>query len=408
MLRWRLLKYFLAFFPLASVLVSPWSDPFKKEIFNKDDLRYYRFSDGANRTDRIVVKNAGETGLSNVRVQLSFAPSNDSISNFEFSQFESGSRTSFLDLVVEPESLARLEKEHAGDILKIADRHCKIRTLNVIDKTFDSVLFSKFEQLKMPEAMMKPVREKEWGHELWVQKCKQRNISDERCQSLDRIFADWEFSRQSFWLQGYKRWRDTTGVAVNYANYQILPHDNLFFDIELPMKKTAVLDIQYGSPSMKPELTITSLDTKRITKVDKEDLAASSLWFNLNYYRAETVVALVLVGLSVAFAWPALRPAQVLPVFKIFNFAIKTNDDEAWELAFKKHRYYIVVQLKNLLSKLNQTLPLSNEEVFDHLKYSMRGSFGKHSDKFKSDEDLGKYINGQLATLVAVSAYAGT
>jgi len=354
------------------------------------------------------VKNAGEAALSKVRVQLTLPPGKDNIANFEFSEFESGSRTSFLDAVVEPDSLVKLNKDQVESIRKIADRHHKLRTLSGIDATFDATLSSKLRSLNVPESITQPINKKEWTHDLWLQKCKQRGIDDSRCEMLETVFCDWEFSRQDFWLEAHKRWRDDTGVMVTYENNQILPTAQMYFDLPLGAKEAGIFDIRYGSTSMTPELTVASIDTNRITKVDKDDLAISTFWFNLKYYRVETIIALILVFSCAVFAWPVMRPIQFLPVFKIFNFAIKTNDDEAWDLAFKKYRYYIVVHLKELLADVNKVLPLNNEEVFDFIKYGLRGYFGKHSDKFKSNEELGQFITKQLRTLVAVWANADT
>ena len=49
---------------------------------------------------------------------------------------------------------------------------------------------------------------------------------------------------------------------------------------------------------------------------------------------------------------------------------------------------------------------MSNDEVLDFIKYAMRGSFGKRSEKFCNDKDLDQFVKQQLKKLVVVTAYA--
>src|SRR5438132_1316923 len=81
MFRWKVLKYLTAFLPAVSFLLTPFSEPLKKQVLNKNDLRWYRLSDSTNRVDRIAIRNSGDNPLSKIQIEVALqSTSSDSVS----------------------------------------------------------------------------------------------------------------------------------------------------------------------------------------------------------------------------------------------------------------------------------------------------------------------------------------
>lgn len=404
MLRWKLLKYFIALFPLVSILALPISEPIKKQVLDRNEVRWYRTKDLANRTETIAVKSGADTSPSKVRIKVGLPPNLKSVvSDYDFRVFENGPKESFLNYVVDSRVLPGPEKKDFEDILRITDRHSKNRTLYAIDKALDESLQSQLKQSEIPRSFMTAAGNQQWDHDLWVKNCIDQKIKGSSCKEVDTILNKWEFSRLCLWSGAEKRWREDTGVAIHTDN-QISPNGDIYFDVPLGTNDSGFLTIHYGLDHVEPPVNISSADGYRITKVNPRDLSAGAWWINPYYYTVETVIAVGLIILCVLIAWPSLRPLQYLPIYKIFNTALKTNDEEVWDLAFKKYRYFIIVQFKKTMSGLQERM--SNDEVLDFIKYAMRGSFGKHSEKFRNDKDLDQFIKQQLKKLVVVTAYA--
>lgn len=404
MLRWKLLKYFIAFFPLVSVLVLPISEPIKKQVLDRNEVRWYRTKDPATRTETIAVKNGADTAPSKVRIEVELPPNLKSVvSDYDFRVFENGPKATFLNYVVDTGVLPGPEKKDFEDIVRITDRHSKNRTLYAIDKAFDESLRSQLEKSEIPSSFITTADKQQWTHDLWLKNCADQKIKSSSCQEVDAILNKWEFSRLCLWAGAEKRWREDTGIAIHTDN-QISPNRELYFDVPLGTNGSGFLTIHYGLDRVEPIVNISSADGYRITKVNPKDLNAGAWWISSYYYTVETLIAVGLIILCVLIAWPSLRPLQYLPIYKIFNTALKTNDEEVWDLAFKKYRYFIIVQFRKTMSGVQERL--SNDEVLDFIKYAMRGSFGKHSDKFRNDKELEQFVQRQLKKLVVVTAYA--
>ena len=200
MLRWKLLKYFIALFPLVSVLILPISEPIKKQVLDRNEVRWYRTKDPANRTETIAVKNGADTAPSKVRIKVGLPPNLKSVvSDYDFRVFENGPKASFLNYVVDTEVLPGPEKKDFEDILRITDRHSKNRTLYAIDKALDESLQSQLEQAEIPRSFISTAGNQQWTHDLWMKNCIDQKINGSSCKEVDAILNKWEFSRLCLW-----------------------------------------------------------------------------------------------------------------------------------------------------------------------------------------------------------------
>jgi hypothetical protein len=405
MLRWKLLKYLIAFLPLATVFLLPFVDPIKRQFLNRSDLRWYSSQDKAKRTQTIIVSNGGGGTMSSILVEFNIPPNaGKSVSDFNYSTFASTPRISFLDTLASPDTLTKLDSPVSAKILELADEHSNSRSLYAVDQVFDDLLVTRLQASKLPAVILDVIRQKRGNHNLWIQKCNEVKSAKPQCSLVDAVIGKWELEKRNLQVTACNKWREATGVKVLSSPTKLSPDNSLFFNFSLANSESAFLNIQYGPDALNPVTTKTSSTaTEQSTQVtDLKDLSAPTWWIFAKYYPrlAISYVAAVLFGLF--FAWPWLKPLSLLRIHKLFNFAVKTNDYEVWELAFRRHRYVIQQKFRSLCSEFEKEhLSSSPEELFDFLRYRLRASVGKHSTKFKSEEELNRFIHQELRRLVA-------
>ncbi len=343
--------------------------------------------------------------MSNILVEVAIPPNaGKSVSDFNYSTFASTPGTSFLDTLTSPAVLAELERPVSDKILELADEHSNARALYAVDQVLDENLVTKLQTSKAPSPVVDAIRQKRGNHTLWMQTCDGRKAASPQCAPTAAVFRDWESRKRNFQVAACNKWREATGIKVMPASTNLSPNRNLFFNFSLAQNESAILNIQYGPDALNSINTKTSSAVaEQSTQVsDPKDLGAPTWRVFAKYYPrlALSYAGAVLFGL--VFAWPWLKPHNLLPIHKLFNFAVKTNDYEVWELAFRRHRYVIQQQFRGLRSELEKEhLSVSPEELFDFLRYRLRATLGQHSTKFKSEEDLNRFIHRELRQLVA-------
>ena len=86
--------------------------------------------------------------------------------------------------------------------------------------------------------------------------------------------------------------------------------------------------------------------------MNPKDLSAGAWWINPYYYTVETFNRSRLNHFMCADCVAVIKATSIPPDIQNINTALKTNDEEVWDLAFKKYRYFIIVQFKKTMSGL--------------------------------------------------------
>lgn len=406
MLRWKILKSIAVIFPLMVVLASPFLDPIRRRLLNRSDLRLFTTNDSTDRTQTIVIHNAGDVGLSKVFIGVN-VPRNIErpISDFLFASDESVPFTSFVETLAHSDAWTHLPTPDRDKIGVIADDHSSIRTLYKLDQAFDSILIGRLQADRSLTSAVSDLRVTsgsydDW-HYIWLKGCEFNPLPNPACRRVDNALMDWEYTKRSVQMDAFKRWHEMTGVEIIPGGRRLSPNGVVYFALPLGPDESAFLRIRYGPNSLPlSEPFIFSNPERKITRMDGErDLFASSLWIFGRYYPLLSFFWMVLIAACLRLAWPVIRPPALLPSYGVFNLALKTNDPNHWELASQRYKFHIFRVYRRLWARFKQTdVEHSPEEMFDFIKSCSIGE--KEHTLFRDQGDLNGFIRRKLEQLI--------
>jgi hypothetical protein len=405
MLRWRILKSVAVIFPLMVVLGSPFLDPIRRRLLNRSDLRLFTTNDSTDRTQTIVIHNAGDVGLSKVFIGINVSREIERpVSDFFFASHESVPFTSFVETLAHSETWTRLPPADREKVGVIADDHSNIRTLYDLDQAFDSILIGKLQTNKSLASAVADLRAThgsydDW-HYVWLKGCEYNPSPNPACRQVDNALAEWEYTKRNLQMDAFKRWHEVTGVEIIPPSRRLSPNGMVYFVLPLGPDESGFVRIRYGPNSMPlSEPVIFSNPERKITRMNGErDLFASSLWIFGRYYPLLTLFWVVLIVACLRLVWPVIRPPALLPTYGVFNLALKTNDPNHWELASQRYKFYIFRVYRRLWARFKQTdVAHSPEEMFDFIRSCSISEKG--NTLFQDQIDLNGFIGRKLEQL---------
>lgn len=404
MFRWKILKTLVVLFPLIVAFSSPFLEPIKRRILNGSDLRAYLSQDTVYRTQTLALHNAGEANLSKVIVEFDIPNNVDKpIADFYYGSSYAAPPTSFVETFAHSDAWTHLPKGEMETVAAIADDHSSSRTLYNLDQALDNNLLA---ELRMDKALAKTLAAQSSGsyddwHLFWKRQCEARKYSESQCRPTNETLESWESTKRNLQMDALKRWYETTGVALIPPSRQLSSNGQVYFSFALGPEQSGYLTVVYGpNPMPMSTPTIISIPERMITPVqNRAELSASSLWIFWHYYPVLTIFWGVTIFVCIWIVWPVIRPLSLLPTYKVFNLALKTDDPEHWEMASQRHKFHVYGVYRELWSRFKGTdIEHSPEEMFDYIKSCCKAE--KKKRLFANEIALNKFIRVELRKLV--------
>jgi len=242
---------------------------------------------------------------------------------------------------------------------------------------------------------------KTW-HADWNRKCSVGKPSSD-CQTIHSVFADWEKARTSFRNAALQSWQAQTGVGLVSQSDQLSLDNKLMMTLSLAPNESRVFKFYYSHYPGTVSTTFRSNEGEETYQLDsdKEVFASfATILFALHPICYFVLIALILLALLYG---PLLLPLPIVPIYKIFNFALESRDEDYWKHALERHRFSILRQFRSLKKKENSDNPMTEQEVLDYVRdwLTVRNDFG--APKFRSTKSLERSIHDELWRLVRES-----
>jgi hypothetical protein len=423
--RHRFLGYAVVLIPLVLIFFSPFSESIRQRLLRQYDVRWHLVYDEALRTQTITIRNNGDAAVPDVRIKLNIqtdAPR--PLGDFAYAPMGTP-RQSFFDSISNSESLKIWSETDSGKevskdpnpsgldkLAAVIDEHSTSRNLHTLDQELDGLLVSKLRKETVPAKIVDEFNSiskncSAWHHIL-LQKCKDGTYAADLCRRATNIIGAWELSKRDLQEKARSKWYEMTGVRVTNKSSLMSPSGEMDFAVGVRGNETSRLHINYNqdpSISMQTSAQVFSDSVGQITQVKAEsDLNMPLLLFLLKYQQGK--VALVLFGavLLLSFAWPEIRPKKLLPVHRVFNLALSTDDHEYWEHAYQRHRFYILQQFRELRQTYGRMdLNPEPEEILDYVRSKLITRHQANPGrpwKIRTEQKLNLFIRTHLKTLV--------
>jgi hypothetical protein len=381
-------------------------------LLGRYEIRWETKREPNDRTQTITVHNNGTVALSNVRIHLTVTSNKpDPVADFAFGRPGSGPQVSLFDSIASSESTPIPPPSEQDKLRSVLDPHSDSRTLFAIDHTFDDMLSSRLRGNKQLNGLLPKVAanryHSEW-HRVLLEECSQHKVSPAICQQGEPIFQGWEIGRRELLEKGRKRWQETIGVKFWSDNGALMPSGNSNFTFDLGGNESCVLKVYYNTdPSMaiSAEAEVLSGSVAKTNQVSAPaDLNLPLPMFMLQYH-LNSVAGLVIIALAaLMFAWPVIRPKQLLPIHKVFKIALNTDDHEYWEHAYQRCRFFVLQQFRDLRSIADRpNLNPEPEELLDYVRNCLITVYANDPSELGSDRKLERVIRTQLKFLVAAA-----
>ncbi|HJP95599.1 MAG TPA: hypothetical protein VJ875_26865 [Pyrinomonadaceae bacterium] len=333
------------------------------------------------------------------------------VSDFSFTPFSGGPQISFIDSIADTDSLPNPAQSDMDPLLSVLDSHSGTRTLFAIEQALNGVLASR---LRKNAKLTKTVDDlqnanyscDEW-HRLWPSKCSENKVAPGVCQQGSSVIEAWEVSRRQLIEKARQKWHEGTGVVVLSSDPNLSPSGDMDFTFDVGANESCFLRIDYNrDPSYKIGTSVEVLSSSIATTsevVDEADLRAPFPLFMLQYH--STAIMVLLLGFSCAlfFSWPAIRPKQLLPIDKVFREALRTDDEEYWEHAYQRYRFYVTQQFRDLRDSAHKpNLKPDSEELLDYIRNRLIDAYGTKPGKLRGEKKLKQFVNNELQALVTL------
>lgn len=339
--------------------------------------------------------------MPHVLVQLDVPESPNIITNFNSGQIDSDPSGSFLQVFEHLEALSTASGTEAEALRSFLDEHQKPGSLSEVDVAFEKLLVNRLKSIAARRLNIDSFVRQTETHRYWLSKCNDERSKRIECR-MEKLREEWEYRKRLIFDEARKKWENVTGVVYTTRNDSFDAKGKLFYSFQLNAKEGRWLQIQYGPSSVrgiKSEIS-SSVDREPTRVVNAGDLTASSLGIFLKYHPAHVAWCFGGIVLCLAIALPALRPVSLLPVHKIFNFALRTNDTEAWAEASKQYKYHIMQRYRALCSTLRKDVSLAPEDVFDYIRDRLRVEYKEEKLLYDDEAHLSRFVELYLRRLV--------
>lgn len=406
MFKFKVLKYAFAATSLVAFGASFFSDSLRQKTLHRYDLRWCQELDTRNRVQTIVVQNAGNQPKENLELELDFGSDVARVlADFEVSSSRQGPYETFLDVLQETTaqwSSAALTASELNRISQALDKHSAQRGLYDLDLIFDDILRTRLVSGNGQQALqylqLNPLATQEW-HLSWQQKCFElRDNTD--CLRVNSILADWEQAKQSFRNAAFARWNTNTSLKLESTSDQLSLDQRLLMKLSLGVNEHRVLRFYY---SHRPATVSTSFrsttgaQTTLLNSVQEVFSPFVSVLFKI--HPIWLYIGLVLAALVVYYS-ALLLPLHLLPIEKIFNFALESRDDDYWKHALDRHRFFIMREFRQLRRDLNPGAKIDSDEVMDFVRDGLQVEHDRGAVKFRNAKALNRSIHDELWQLL--------
>jgi hypothetical protein len=186
----------------------------------------------------------------------------------------------------------------------------------------------------------------------------------------------------------------------------MMPSGDTNFTFDLGANESCVLKVYYNpDPSMAISAGVEVLSSS-VAKTNlvtaPADLKLPLPMFMFEYH-LNSLAGMVIIGLAaLIFAWPVIRPKQLLPLHKVFKFALRTDDHEYWEHAYQRCRFFVLQQFRDLRNIAGRPdLNPEPEELLDYVRNCLITIYANDPSELGSDRKLERVIRTQIQGLVA-------
>jgi|GEM_PF-2529017 len=406
MFRLKIVRYTVFLGSTISLLLPFFSEYVRQKTLQRYDLRWHQELDTRSRIQTIAVRNAGSQPKGNLVLDIDLGPNKSGvISDFEASLSDRKPYTSFMEAVTKGsfalETLV-LKSPERDRIIQAVDRHSSSRNLDDLDKIFDDILEERlaalagskilnyFHQTNTPPA--------NW-HDIWHQKCGVTKPSSD-CSKVDAILADWERSKQGFLNQALFKWHEATDLRLEPESEGLSPNGRVSVTLSLAAGEARFLRFHYSHNPASALTVLRSTTGEQTVQVRKpSDLFSTpvSILFDLH---PNLKIFLGLIFLILVLLSPFLVPVQLLPIHRVFNIALETEDYEFWQQALDRYRFFILQQFRELRRIFNPELVADPEEIMDFVRNGLTIVHKSNGLGFRNIRDLNAFIHDELRDLV--------
>lgn len=323
---------------LVTAVGAQFLEPIKQAVWNRYDCRWALTDDKTDRSREIGVCYRGniESQLLLIQERI-LANSLRPLSDFKFAEIASGAPYSFM------KELSEAVRKDPLSGLSVADRR-KIKS--VLDWQSTTPALHDFDQFFESLVKARPRESK-----------KIRDLHASLRQTAG------------------EKWEGRTKVKATFTPDFPTPIgliERLDFIFELKSGESRFLQVHYGPDpaGLPPELK--SDKVNRCAQVEANDLRLDSWRLYRKYGWGWLLLYLAVACVVVIAEKKLLRP----DVHEVFNSALAGNED-AWEVAFKKHSYYIIEQFQQACDKQDKKdRPKPNEaELLGHVRYRLQEDY---------------------------------
>lgn len=403
-MKFKVFKFTIAILSTILLLISPVADFLKTETLRRYDLRWYQEDDDATLTQTIVVRNAGVEPKDNLVLDLNF-DSNASrvLADFDVASDENGPVEKFFDTVARTgsgESVTSLTADETTRVSQLLDRHFNDRKLNYLDGVFDDILKSRMEAANGLNALKYLATNNhttENWHAQWSNRCSENRSDD--CGPVDTVLAGWEKARNAFRNSVLQNWKERTGVSIASNSDHLSTDKKLSMLLSLAPGEQRIFKFHYAQNPGNIIAAFRSMKGEQTHLLaDRQSVYASFVGLLLNLYPFLYLLVFVLLVLLLVFG-DLLIPLQIIPIYRVFNFALKSEDEDYWKHAFERHRYFIFRQFRMFQDTEAARAELTEQQVLDHIRDWLVDREKHGSPPFKSTKSLNRSIEDCLWSL---------
>lgn len=368
MLKLRLYRWFLLLLPplgLATSITDAGRQFIQQSLLSRYDLRYEIRKDADDPLAQIIgVCNNGKGEYPNVKIEIALkVPGPRHISDISHGPYDSGPYTSFVEMMSRTAAFNRLPERPRASIKALLESR---RSFNDAAQTFELLRNG-------------------------------RNYDGQR-----RLNEAW----QAMIEEAREKWKAATGAELSFESQPPTTNDPLNQPISriyilLPLKADSerFLRIRYGLTSVTSEVKVFFNRSSNETKFEVAPGGLRSPRWKM-LIRHDTVwfaLGLIILGL---YLFGFIRSLH-FPIHDLFNYAIRTNDNKAWEEALKKREWFIEGRFQNLASEQKKDADRLNKE---RLCYALRDrlftQYGRVKRPFKNERELNKAIEKFLEEVI--------
>ncbi|MBV9209917.1 MAG: hypothetical protein JOZ52_04780 [Acidobacteria bacterium] len=375
------------------------------------DLRWRMSDEKADKIQTIAVHNCRQEGVKKIFIDLDVA--SGSVADFDFATVNEKARTSFIDTLSDAAAAPPLSADEVDQLIPLVDKRANTRDLCLLDKTLDAFLLHQLQTDHVTSGLAQTLTNGGSNTDNWYaslsDQCFGEKAATNACDKIKSLFFTWERARGIFREAAFKNWHDKTGVAVYPDGNQLALSGKVLFSLDLEPKESAYLRIRYNNdPKLRTQAkaNVSAGPDKSIVQVqDAADLDISPLRY---FIKSNGFLLLILSGvllLFLRFSYPVLIPLSLVPIQKVFKIAVTTDDQDFWEHAYQRYRFYVWQQFRDLQIRHSKPkVKFETEELLDHIRDKMTVHYRKKPRQLirciATQKKLNAYIRDQLLPLV--------